>query len=65
VLDAEPAGEGPLELAEARSERQLPGAERLEHELLLTLADHRPGERDSVGHSAKQPARPAAHDPIT
>ncbi len=45
---AEPCGEGRLEGRHARAQRELAGAQDLEHELLLARADHRPRERDDV-----------------
>src|SRR3954452_4841454 len=46
MLDPERAPERLLELLQARPERQVPGAQHLEHELLLALAKKRPGRGD-------------------
>src|SRR5205085_9171645 len=50
VVDAEPSRKRPLELPEPRTERQPAGAQHLQHQFLLALADDRLGERDRLGH---------------
>ena len=53
------AANGLLELRHARAERELPGAQHLDHGALLRLAEHRPGERDRLA----RPLRPARREP--
>ena len=49
VLDAQPLGEGPLEALAHRAQREPAGAQDLERQLLLALADLRPGQRYLLG----------------
>ena len=46
---AEPRRERLLERGHARAERELAGAQHLDHGAFLGLAEDRPGERDNVG----------------
>src|SRR5256885_14514374 len=47
---AKASREGALELLEPRTQRQPPRPQHVQHQLLLALPDHGPGERDRVCH---------------
>ncbi len=53
-------GERPLELAHARTEREVAGAQHLHDGPLLGLPQDGPGERDLLAHARRAPAAPAA-----
>ncbi len=62
VAGAHPGRERALELRNARAERELPGAQNLEHSLLLGLAEDGLGHRDRHACGARVRTMPASSE---